>query len=61
MNKQPFYHDVQLLFTGVGKMISEEQISRIEEAVVAILDEGEFIDIDFFWNEPEPGDPADLM
>ena len=61
MNKQPFYYDCQVLFTAAGKQMTEAQENRLKDAIVDVLDEFGFIDIDVFVSDGEAGDPADLM
>jgi len=60
-NKQPFYHEVQVLFTTTsGKYLTKQQKEKIAVLVQSFkgILKGS-VEIDE--NEPEPGDPADLL
>jgi len=60
-NKQPWYHEVQILFTSTnGKPLGRKEIQGIMNVITLraclVKDSIEIIE-----SEPEPGDPADLM
>lgn len=60
-NKQPFYHEAQLLFTTItGTCLTKTQIRKITEIVEKVrgVVKGS---VEVIESEPEPGDPADLL
>ena len=60
-NKQPFYHEVQMLFTTTsGKYLTKTQIAKAKAIIESI---GGVVkgSVEVIESEPEPGDPADLM
>ena len=66
MNKQPFYHKVEILFTSTTGFSEEACLALLKKAFnskTARKDLGvvqDTIEIETYL-EPEPGDPADLM
>jgi hypothetical protein len=59
-NKQPWYHGVMFTFTATESMSHEEIQARLEKAFKTRPCVPGTVFIDEL-NEPEPGDPADLM
>lgn len=60
-NKQPWYHEVQVLFTTTNaRCLSKGQIGMIKKIVASV---GGVVkgSVEITESEPEPGDPADLM
>ena len=60
-NKQPFYHEVQMLFTTTsGKYLTKTQTAKAKAIIESI---GGVVkgSVEVIESEPEPGDPADLM
>jgi hypothetical protein len=60
MNKQPYYHGVMFIFTATRAFTQEEVQQRLEKAFKGRDIVPGTVMVDEF-NEPEPGDPADLM
>lgn len=60
MNKQPFYHEVTILFTGTREFTFEEVQELLQSKLRHKDIVKDSVKIDSF-NEPEPGDPADLL
>lgn len=61
MNKQPFYHEVNIIFTSTRPIAQEEfaqALERLPKRKLGIV--AGSLEIEEF-HEPEPGDPADLM
>jgi hypothetical protein len=60
MNKQPFYHRAVILFTGLGKEYSRDEVTKVMRGkgdrthILITSIECEEVDA-------EPGDPQDLM
>lgn len=59
INKQPFYCRATVLFTGIRDMDRETFLSIMRGALRghAVLSSVEIEE----WDDPEPGDPADLL
>jgi hypothetical protein len=60
MNKQPFYHEVSILFTATRELTRAE----IAEAVIPVLAKlpdvlADSVDVEYA--TADPGDPADLL
>ena len=59
MNKQPFYHEISILFTAT-KPLTEEELEHVADELRADKDVlNDSVQIQFV--ESEAGDPADLM
>lgn len=60
-NKQPWYHEVELLFTTTdGRYLSAKQINEIKAIVYKAKGVVEGT-VEVMETEADPGDPADLM
>ncbi len=61
MNKQPFYHQASVLFTGT-ETIPGEEVERVIEAAFAKAFKKKFVrgSVTVETCDSEPGDPADL-
>lgn len=60
MNKQPFYHRCTILFTATEPMTEEDVLENIQDGLTMDIVIKDSIQIEEF-DDPEPGDPADLM
>ena len=63
-NKQPFYHEIQVLFTTTDGNLPPHFGDTLQAFVDAILQGHEsFVEdsVEVLEGEPEAGDPADLM
>ena len=60
MNRQPFYHEVTLLFTTAGYLSEEKFRELVLDELNQTYDDLFNFEIDG-WQEGEPGDPADLL
>ena len=60
MNKQPFYHRADVLFTCTEPLSREEFIAALAKGLKrhGLVKGG--IEVEEY-DEPDPGDPADLM
>jgi hypothetical protein len=60
-NKQPWYHEVQILYTSTkGDCLSakkREAIAVLIESIRSVVKNS----VEVLESEPEPGDPADLL
>lgn len=63
MNKQPYYHDIQILFTTTTGMVSEELARDLKAVVLKHRRELDIVEgtIEVMESGPEAGDPHDLM
>lgn len=66
MNKQPFYHRMEVLFTAVEDTSDRANSPKFKEKLAAFLKRnlGPVIKASVDFDAPvvaEPGDPADLM
>lgn len=61
MNKQPFYHGCEVMFTATEEFTESRVLELITKGLesdpTVVKGSVEFAEYD----EPEPGDPADLM
>ena len=60
MNKQPFYHEVTVLFTATRPLDESEVQALLEKSLKNKDIVKGTVQIDGY-EDPEPGDPADLM
>lgn len=58
MNKQPWYHEATILFTGTRAFTQEELTKLLQRITRRDIVKGS---IEVVAVEAEPGDPADLM
>lgn len=57
MNHQPFYHRATVLFTAVRE-VDESEVTAALSEIKGIVPHSLLVEE---YDEPEPGDPSDLM
>lgn len=60
MNKQPFYHRVTVLFTATEELTEADVLKKVRKGLSGRQVIASSVEIEEF-DEPMPGDPADLM
>jgi len=60
MNKQPFFHRCTILFTAYEPMTEAEVLENIQDGLTMDIVDKLSIEIEEY-DEPEAGDPVDLM
>lgn len=61
-NQQPYYHEIQILFTTTSFVDTAKAHDRLKQAIEdSFADEFVGGSIEIIESEPDPGDPSDLM